>query len=155
MEIINRKVKDLIPYEKNPRRNDMAVNGVANSIKEFGFRNPIIIKSDGEIIAGHTRHKAALKLGLEEVPCIVADFLNEEQVKMFRLVDNKTQEFAEWDQSLLKTELLELKAVYDMALFGFQPDEAGKKNKEKNQYSEHVICPRCKATVMRENDAAT
>lgn len=117
MKIINKLVKDLIPYQNNPRKNDDAVDYVAASIKEFGFKVPIIIDQNNEIIAGHTRLKAAKKLHLKEVPCIVADDLNEDQIKAFRLADNKVSEQAEWDLSLLD---LELDAInLDMEPFGF------------------------------------
>ena len=98
-------IEKLIPYINNPRLNDGAVDKVASSIKNFGFKNPIIIDKDNEIIAGHTRLKAAKKLGLEEVPVIKAEDLNEAQVKAFRIADNKTAEFAEWDMELLEIEL--------------------------------------------------
>ena len=117
MEIINKKVEELIPYEKNPRNNDEAVEYVANSIKEFGFKVPIVIDKDGVIIAGHTRLKAAKQLGLNEVPCIIADDLSEEQIKAFRLADNKVSEQASWDFELLDEELDGL--TFDMKEFGF------------------------------------
>lgn len=120
MEIINRKVNDLIPYDKNPRKNDEAVKYVKASIEQFGFKVPIVIDADGVIVAGHTRVKAAKELGMKEVPCIVADDLNEEQIKAFRLVDNKTAEMADWDIELLDTELLDLESNFDMADFGFE-----------------------------------
>ncbi len=120
MEIINKKVKDLIPYDKNPRKNDEAVKYVKASIEQFGFKVPIVIDADGVIVAGHTRLKAAKELGMEEVPCIVADDLTPEQVKAFRLADNKTSEAAEWDIELLNTELLDLEANFDMSDFGFE-----------------------------------
>jgi len=88
LKIVNKKVDDLIPYENNPRYNDEAVEYVANSIKEFGFKVPIIIDKNNVIVAGHTRYKASLELGLEEVPTIIADDLTDEQVKAFRLADN-------------------------------------------------------------------
>lgn len=119
MEIITKKIDELIPYEKNPRKNDEAVEYVANSIKEFGFKVPIVIDKDNVIIAGHTRLKGAKKLGLKEVPCIVADDLTEEQVKAFRLADNKVSEVAEWDMTLLGEELLEIEDL-DMTDFGFE-----------------------------------
>lgn len=96
MEIIYLKMGDIHPYEKNPRNNAPAVDAVAASIKEFGFKVPIIIDKDNVIVAGHTRYKAATKLGFEEVPCIKADDLPEEQIKAFRLADNKVSELAEW-----------------------------------------------------------
>jgi DNA modification methylase len=118
MNIHQVKVNDLIEYDNNPRQNDDAVKYVANSIKEFGFKVPIVITSDNVIIAGHTRLKASVSLGLKEVPCIVADDLNEEQIQAFRLADNKTAEFSTWDMDLLEDELRELDI--DMMLFGFE-----------------------------------
>ena len=98
-------VDDLIPYINNPRKNDKAVDKVASSIKNFGFKVPIIVDKKNEIIAGHTRLKAAKKLGMEEVPVIRAEDLSEEQVKAFRIADNKVTEYSEWDEELLKIEL--------------------------------------------------
>lgn len=118
MEVIDKKIEELTPYAKNPRKNDQAVNAVAASIKEFGFKVPIVIDSDGVIVAGHTRLKAALLLGLETVPCVVADDLTEDQIKAFRLADNKTAELAEWDYALLDEEIAELTDI-DMSQFGF------------------------------------
>lgn len=118
MEIVNRPVSGLKPYAKNPRKNADAVKYVAASIKEFGFKVPVIIDSDGEIVAGHTRVLAAKRLGLDTVPCIVADDLTPEQIKAFRLADNKTAEMAEWDAGLLTAELTEL-AGFNMTQFGF------------------------------------
>lgn len=120
MEIVMRKVGELIPYERNPRKNDEAVKFVKASIEQFGFKVPIVIDAQGVIVAGHTRLKAAKELGMEEVPCIVADDLSEEQIKAFRVADNKTGEMAEWDIELLNTELLDLEANFDMADFGFE-----------------------------------
>ena len=118
MEIINKKIEELKPYENNPRFNDDAVEYVANSIKEFGFKVPIVIDKDNTIVAGHTRYKASIKLGLDEVPCIVADDLNEEQIKAFRLADNKVSEKAEWDFNMLDAEIADLDI--DMEDFGFE-----------------------------------
>ena len=122
MEIINKKLDEIKIYEKNPRKNDDAVEGVANSIKEFGFKVPIIIDKNNVIVAGHTRYKASKKLGLTEVPCIVADDLTEEQVKAFRLADNKTNEKASWDLDLLGEELKDILNL-DMTDFGFNEFE--------------------------------
>ena len=120
MTIKEIKTADLIPYENNPRNNDAAVDAVANSIKQFGFKVPIVIDKDNVIVAGHTRLKAAEKLGLDKVPCIVADDLTEEQIKAFRLADNKTAELAEWDFEKLESELQELADLdVEMAQFGF------------------------------------
>lgn len=116
--LIQKRTQDLRPYERNPRKNDAAVEAVAQSIKEFGFRVPIIIDAAGVIIAGHTRWKAAQKLGLETVPCISADDLTPEQVKAFRLADNKTAELSEWDINLLDEELKAITTI-DMTAFGF------------------------------------
>lgn len=118
LQVVYRKVDEIIPYEKNPRLNDEAVEPVAESIKEFGFKIPIVLSSDGVIVAGHTRIKAAKKLGIEEIPCIIADDLTEEQVKAFRLADNKSAEIAQWDEELLQSELSEILDI-DMSLFGF------------------------------------
>lgn len=123
LQVVYRKVDEIIPYEKNPRLNDEAVEPVAESIKEFGFKIPIVLSSDGVIVAGHTRIKAAKKLGMEEVPCIIADDLTEEQVKAFRLADNKSAEIAQWDEELLQSELSEILDI-DMSLFGFGSGEA-------------------------------
>lgn len=123
LQVVYRKVDEIIPYEKNPRLNDEAVEPVAESIKEFGFKIPIMLSSDGVIVAGHTRIKAAKKLGMEEVPCIIADDLTEEQVKAFRLADNKSAEIAQWDDELLQGELSEILDI-DMSLFGFGGGEA-------------------------------
>lgn len=122
MEIINKKIDDLIPYEKNPRLNDDAVEYVANSIKKFGFKVPIIIDKNNVIVAGHTRLKASKKLGLTEVPCIIAEDLNEEQIRAFRLADNKVNEVAEWDFNLLDLELDDITNI-DMTDFGFEEIE--------------------------------
>ena len=120
MDIIQKAVTELREYENNPRNNDEAVQAVAESIKQFGFKVPIIIDRAGVIVAGHTRKKAAERLGLASVPCIVADDLTPEQIKAFRLADNKTGELAEWDFDLLEKELAELTAFdVDMSLFGF------------------------------------
>lgn len=114
-------VNDLIPYENNPRNNDEAVDFVANSIKEFGFKVPIVVDSDNVVIAGHTRLKASKKLGLKEVPTIIADDLTEEQVKAFRLADNKAGEIATWDDKKLDLELAGIDL--DMTQFGFEDEE--------------------------------
>lgn len=118
MNIIERRVDELLPYEKNPRKNDDAVKYVAESIKQFGFKVPIVIDKYGVIVAGHTRWKAAKKLKMSAVPCIVADDLTDEQIKAFRLADNKVSEKAEWDFDLLAEEMEDL-VDFDMTVFGF------------------------------------
>ena len=119
MQIEMLKVKDLIPYERNPRNNKDAVDVVANSIKEFGFKNPIIIDKNNVIVAGHTRLLAAKKLKIKEVPCVRADDLTDEQVKAFRIADNSTAQVAEWDFDLLKFEIEDL-PEFDFADFGLE-----------------------------------
>ena len=118
METITKKVSELIPYINNPRNNDDAVDAVASSIKNFGFKVPIVVDSKNEIINGHTRLKAAKKLGLETVPVIVADDLTPEQIKAFRLADNKVGEIATWDENALTVEIENLD--FDMSEFGFE-----------------------------------
>lgn len=130
MQIIELFTKELTPYANNPRNNDSAVDAVAASIKEFGFKVPIIIDKDNVIVAGHTRLKAALKLGLEKVPCVRADDLSEEQIKAFRLADNKVGELATWDFDKLEEELKELDE-FDMSDFGFEDDAEDEKTEDK------------------------
>lgn len=122
MEIVNKRLNEIEPYEKNPRKNDDAVQYVAESIRQFGFKVPIVIDRDGIIVAGHTRYKAAKLLKMDEVPCIVADDLTDEQVKAFRLADNKVGEFAEWNEDLLAYELADIIDI-DMTDFGFSFDD--------------------------------
>lgn len=123
IEIISKALSELIPYEKNPRKiSDEAVNAVAESIQEFGFKNPILIDKDNVIIAGHTRRLASLKLGLERVPCVVVDDLTPQQIKALRLADNKTNELADWDIGELDLELEGLLDM-DMERFGFELPE--------------------------------
>lgn len=119
MEIKDYKLNEIKPYEKNPRRNDEAVKYVAKSIEEFGFKVPIVIDENNIIVCGHTRYKAAKKLKLTTVPCIMADDLTEEQIKAFRLADNRVGEIAEWDFDLLDEELQDL-IDFDMEAFGFE-----------------------------------
>lgn len=127
MIVIEKALNEITPYENNPRNNAPAVDAVAASIEEFGFKVPIIIDKDGVIVAGHTRYIAAQKLGLETVPCIMADDLSDEQVKAFRLADNKVSELAMWDNDKLMQELGEIDM--DMSAFGFDemisPDDFG------------------------------
>ena len=120
MKVIDVKTTDLLPYANNPRNNDGAVEAVANSIKQFGFKVPIVIDKDNIIVAGHTRLKAAQELGLETVPCIIADDLTDAQIKAFRVADNKTAELAEWDFDKLETELASLADDFEMGDFGFE-----------------------------------
>ena len=118
------KIDRCIDYARNPRKNDHAVDKVAAAIREFGFRVPIVAKSDGTVVDGHLRLKAAKKLGLDEVPVILADDMSEAQIKAFRLSVNKVAELAEWDIDLLKREIFDLKEMdFDLSLTGFDDDE--------------------------------
>lgn len=124
MDIKVQKTEDLIPYEKNPRHNEDAITAVAKSIEKFGFKVPIVVDASNVIVNGHTRLKAAKYLGLKEVPTIIADDLTPEQIKAFRLADNKVGEIATWDEELLNAELDELADLdFNMTEFGFDlPD---------------------------------
>ena len=137
-EIIMKSLDEIRPYEKNPRRNDDAVDKVAESIKEFGFKVPIVIDKDGVIIAGHTRYKAALKLQLGGVPCIMADDLNPKQVKAFRIADNKVSDASYWDNRLLLDELEGLDDIFtgfeDGEIFNNILDESDNDVLDDNQY---------------------
>ncbi len=138
MNIQTINIKDLKPYEKNPRHNDEAVKYVTESIKQFGVKVPLVIDKDNVIVCGHTRYKACKKLGITEIPCVIADDLTEEQIKAFRLADNKTSEFAEWDYSLLDEELSDIIDL-DMGDFGFgDDDEEEEKEIERDDLSDSV-----------------
>ena len=148
MNIIKMKVEELIPYINNPRNNENAVDKVASSITEFGFKNPIVIDKNNIVINGHTRLLASKKLGLKEVPCIVADDLTEEQIKAFRLADNKVSEYAEWNFELLSEEMSDIDV--DMSNFGFESlddisDEDFIKDTEitKDKEKKFITCPNC------------
>ena len=128
MEIIELPIKALKPYKRNPRKNDKAVEYVANSIRQFGFKVPIVIDENYEIVCGHTRWKAAKTIGLDTVPCIMADDLNEDQIRAFRLADNKTAEMADWDFDLLEMEFNDIDPeLFDMSDFGFFQDDEPEK----------------------------
>ena len=151
LKIIYKKTEDLIPYINNPRNNDGAVDKVASSIKNFGFKVPIVVDGDNEIIAGHTRLKAAKKLGMDKVPCIVADDLNDGQIKAFRLADNKVSEFADWDMEMLEKELLDIKDIdidFKMEDFGFSP----LKNEEEVEITERELVPFIKVHYLISAD---
>lgn len=151
METITKKVSELIPYVNNPRNNDDAVDAVASSIKNFGFKVPIVVDSNNEIINGHTRLKAAKKLGLETVPVIVADDLTPEQIKAFRLADNKVGEIATWDEDALIIELEELKNLdFDMSEFEFEIDEP--QTQEKNENTDSVIYDEKMIIIIESDD---
>ena len=118
MNIFQLPLEEGHPYENNPRKNDNAVDAVAASIRQYGFLVPLVISADHEIITGHTRYKAAGRLGLPTVPCVIADELTDEQIKAFRLVDNKVGELAQWDVDLLPLELADI--AQDLSVFGFE-----------------------------------
>ena len=137
MDVIEKKLKDIKPYEKNPRKNDSAVDAVANSIREFGFKVPVVIDKDGVIVCGHTRYKAAKKLKLDTVPCVIADDLTDEQIKAYRLADNKVSELAEWDIDLLGEELDGIFDI-DMSDFGFDLSGENDAQTEREDLSDKV-----------------
>lgn len=143
MEIVYKGVGDLIPYEKNPRNNEQAVDKVANSIREFGFKVPIVVDKYNVVVCGHTRLKAAKKLGLAEVPCVYADDLTDQQIKAYRIADNKVSELASWDDELLTQELEEI-TDFDMSEFGEFGDLENADNSDKEQHqklSDKFIVP--------------
>lgn len=156
-----RKTDSLIPYARNPRKNDEAAQKLAGVIAEFGFTVPVIVRSNGEVIDGHARLKAAQLLGLAEVPVIVNDEWTQTQAKAFRLSVNKSAEWAEWDDELLKLELDELKLEdFDLPLIGFEDladdvnfepgtfDEQGKLDEKTPKF---VTCPHCGETFDANN----
>ena len=149
MEIIYKNIDELIPYDNNPRINDEAVEYVKNSIKEFGFKVPVVIDKDNVIIAGHTRIKASKELGIKDIPCIIADDLTEEQVKAFRLADNKVAEKSMWDYTKLDEELDSILDI-DMSVFDFNPSDIDwndieEISEETYQEPSHKMleCPKC------------
>lgn len=123
-KIVVLPIDEVRPYEKNPRKNSGAVKYVKESIRQFGFKVPIVIDSNRVIVCGHTRLLAAKSLGMTEVPCIMADDLTDDQIKAFRLADNKVGEFAEWDMDLLGGELDDIADAsdIDMEALGFDPE---------------------------------
>ena len=117
-------IENLVEYARNPRKNDDVVDKMVSCIKEFGFRIPIVAKSDGSVVDGHLRLKAARKLGLKEVPIVNADDLTDTQIKAFRLIANRSANWAEWDEELLRLEFKDLEDVdFDLELTGFDLDE--------------------------------
>lgn len=141
---------DITPYENNPRNNEDTVKKVANSIKKFGFNQPIVVDKDNVIIVGHTRYLAAQELGLTEVPVIVAGNLSDEQARAYRLADNKTGELAGWDFEKLALELEQIEDI-DMGDFGFiegsdldiTDDDFLSENQIKEKEPKKVTCPHC------------
>lgn len=123
MQIEYVSIDDLFPYENNPRDNEAAIEPVANSIREFGFKVPIVVDDAMTIVAGHTRYKAAEMLGIDEVPIIRASGLSSEQIQAYRIIDNKTQELSKWDFEKLDAELDAIMGI-DMTQFGFGGSES-------------------------------
>ena len=154
MQVKDIAISELKEYENNPRKNDGAVEAVAESIKQFGFKVPCIVDRNNVIVCGHTRIKAAVSLGLSSVPCIIADDLTPEQIQAFRLADNKTGELSEWDFSALEKELEKLSSCdIDMSLFGFnsfefedinfEPGTEEDQGELTKKESKKIICPKC------------
>lgn len=140
--LVMRKTQDLTPYGKNPRNNDGAVDAVAASIKTFGFKVPLVIDSQGVVVCGHTRLKAAIKLGIAEIPCVIADDLTPEQIKAFRLADNKVAEIATWDKEILRDELLSLADLdFDMRDFGFSSVDTWEQREGKSLADRYIVPP--------------
>lgn len=158
MEVKEISIDAITPYENNPRKNDSAVEYVANSIREFGFKQPIVVDAEGVIIAGHTRYKAAQQLGMNTVPVVYAEDLTEEQAKAYRLADNKVAESAEWDYDKLMEELDDIMEV-DMTGFGFADysgidwDDVEDLSEETYDAPEHdmIKCPKCGHVDRKEH----
>ena len=156
MRIEQRALDSIFPYARNPRKNQQAIPKVKASLKEFGWRQPIVVDSDGIIIVGHTRYLAALELGLIEAPVHVAENLTPSQVKAYRLADNRTNQEAMWDDELLKLEIEDLKELdFDLKLTGFDDHEllgnqysfvepeSSTKEIDPDDYKLEHRCPRC------------
>lgn len=150
IKIIEKNIDELVPYENNARINDGAVDAVANSISDFGFKVPVIVDKNNVLVAGHTRVKAAKKLGLTKVPCIVADDLDDEQIKAFRIADNSSAQVADWDMEKLMAELQDID--FDMAKYGLEEQLAEIENvildnEEETVFDEGIQKHLCKCPV--------
>ena len=159
MQIIEKQIADIKPYENNPRNNEAAIQYVANSIKDFGFKVPIVIDKNGTIITGHTRVLAAKKLGMKTIPCIIANDLTPAQVKAFRLADNKVSEMSDWNYARTDRELIDLRSLFDrgdfdwdMSSFGFdmQFDET---NEDFNSFFEPAAPKEPQQVAQKETTA--
>lgn len=148
MKTIEMDLDKIIPYENNPRRNEKAVEAVKNSIEEFGFKNPIIVDENNVIISGHTRRLAAIELGLKTVPVVIASDLTEEQVRAFRLADNRVASFSTWDEDKLKEEIAEIDKI-DLSVFGFKEDKIRDVFRERSNVH---VCPKCGYEWSDEDD---
>lgn len=144
LKIVYKKIEELVPYANNPRLNDGAVEAVANSIKEFGWRVPVILGADNVVAAGHTRIKAAQQLGIKDVPCVMADDLSPEQQKALRLADNKVGELASWDMAKLDEELAQIDM--DMEQFGFTQLTEDDVNEVDDTYANDIPIPQYEIT---------
>ena len=160
MKVETVSIDKIKPYENNPRNNDDAVDAVANSIKEFGWQQPIVVDNGGVIIAGHTRYKAAKQLKLKEVPIVVADKLTEEQVNAYRLADNKSCELANWNTKKLDDELQALLDQIDMTDFGFDENiefdpaddiDVDLETDDNDKKLIQVTCPNCGEVFTVDN----
>lgn len=149
MQIVDMAVKDIRPYANNPRDNKLAIEKVAESIKAYGFQQPIVVDRDGVIIVGHTRYAAAQELGLETVPCIVADGLTDKQAKAYRIADNKTADFSIWDNKKL---LEELDEIPDDLFTGFADGELFDEVLPLNSSIEMTDCGETYEVVFRSGD---
>lgn len=143
IKIVDKKVSDLIVYDNNPRQNDKAVSAVKESIKQFGITNPIIINSEDVILAGHTRLEALTESGITDVSCVQVKGLSEQEEKAFRIADNRTAEFAKWNQDLLEGEMKGVNAD-DWEKFGFKNKEI-----ERLRPPENCTCPKCGKTFIK------
>lgn len=153
MKVETVSIDKIKPYENNPRNNDDAVDAVANSIKEFGWQQPIVVDNGRVIIAGHTRYKAAKKLGYREVPIFVAGKLTEEQVNAYRLADNKVGELAEWDDAELSEELNKILDI-NMADFGFKDEPISNVlDKQEDKYTQKTDIPQCEVTGEKPKES--
>jgi hypothetical protein len=153
MKVETVSINKIKPYENNPRNNDDAVDAVANSIKEFGWQQPIVVDNGGVIIAGHKRYKAAKKLGYKEVPIVVADKLTEEQVNAYRLADNKVGELAEWDDAELSEELNKILDI-NMADFGFKDEPISNVlDKQEDKYTQKTDIPQYEVTGEKPKES--
>ena len=149
MKIIDKKLKELKPYLNNPRHNGKAVPAVKESILKFGFKVPLVIDKNNVIVCGHTRFYASKEIGLETVPCIIADDLTEEQIAAFRLVDNRTSDFADWDFEKLAEELSELQD-FDFEPFGFDDLMAGLSDKIIDENKQSILSLNVKGNDTEE-----
>lgn len=149
MKIVEKSIDEIYPYENNPRFNERAVEPLAKSIVRFGFKQPIVIDKNNVIVCGHTRLKAAQKIGLKTVPCVIADDLTEKQIKAYRLADNKIAELSTWNKEFLDIELEDIANDEDMLDFGFadvnieMPIELDDEITSKEQKQKVYTCPKC------------